>query len=291
MHDREKILFEHEIQSKISGLNFQRERIFNRDNKELWNRKVSPIHDVDFYLIILNRLRRELISKKTDPRVENILNENKSLIDRIEVRHDFEHPTKDKMVPTDLSTLPPGTISGPDGTSAVVFTSLLKNVIVSGDFRWDLKKDHDDFLIILQEFTKLYPFNWYMSKFQGVIIKESLEDESILDKIDIISTEVKQVTEKYKTPWVKQWTLHTVEVEADYADMVAQEISKALDHVHNWYVDFKNKETHYIIFRDKVFKIDRTNVNQYDEATKYGISIGIPEYQVDFAPNVVNWAQ
>ncbi len=128
-----------------------------------------------------------------------------------------------------------------------------------------------------------------MNKFKGVIIEESLEDKAILNKIDIISTEVKQATEKYKTPWVKQWTLHNVEIDVEDADNIALEISKALDSKHNWYADFKNKKIHYIIFRDKMFKIDRTNVNQYNEATKYGISIGIPDYQVDFAPNVINW--
>ena len=128
-----------------------------------------------------------------------------------------------------------------------------------------------------------------MNKFKGVIIEESLEDKAILNKIDIISTEVKQATEKYKTPWVKQWTLHNVEIEAEDADNMALEISKALDSKHNWYADFKNKKVHYIVFRDKMFKIDRTDVNQYNEATKYGISIGIPDYQVDFAPNVINW--
>ncbi len=128
-----------------------------------------------------------------------------------------------------------------------------------------------------------------MDKFYGTIIEESLEDKSILDRVQVVSTTVKKATEKYKTPWVEQWTLHTVEIEQAEVESIAEKISKALDSKHNWYADFKNETTHYIIFRDKVFKIDRTNVNQYNEATKYGISLGIPDYQVDFAPNVVIW--
>lgn len=128
-----------------------------------------------------------------------------------------------------------------------------------------------------------------MDKFYGTIIEESLEDKSILNKVDIISTEVKQATEKYKTPWVNQWTLHDVEIDPKDVENIAEEISKSLDSRHAWYADFKNEATHYIIFKDKVFKIDRTNVNQYNEATKYGISLGIPDYQVDFAPNVIRW--
>ena len=53
--------------------------------------------------------------------------------------------------------------------------------------------------------------------------------------------------------------------------------------------DFKNDTHHYIIFRDKVFYIDRKSKEQYDEAKRYGISLSIPEYQVDFAPDDKIW--
>jgi len=125
-----------------------------------------------------------------------------------------------------------------------------------------------------------------MGKFLGVIIEESLENTSVLKKIKIISTKVEKVVEKHKTPWIKQWTLHTVEIPENQANELAQEISKSLDSQHNWYADFKNEKMHYIIFRNKVFYIERTSKEQYDEAKKYGISLGIPEYQVDFHPDI-----
>ena len=90
--NKEKLLFERDIQSKINGLNFQRERIFNITRKELWEKKVSLVHDVDFYVIIFNRLCRELISKKYDSRVTDFIFKNKYLLDKIKIRHDFEHP-------------------------------------------------------------------------------------------------------------------------------------------------------------------------------------------------------
>lgn len=80
--------------------------------------------------------------------------------------------------------------------------------------------------------------------YTGVVIKESLQKKAVLKKIKIVSTKVEAVTEKHKTPWLKQWTLNTIEVPEEKA----QEIAK-----------------------------------------KYGISIGIPEYQVDFAPNDTVW--
>lgn len=125
--------------------------------------------------------------------------------------------------------------------------------------------------------------------FKGVIIEESLEDKSVLKRVKIVSTKIEVVTEKHKTPWIKQWTLYTVEIQENQADSIANDISKALDSKHNWYADFKTDKIHYIVFRNKVFKVDRSKKEQYDEATKYGISIGIPSYQVDFSPHIKKW--
>ena len=102
-------------------------------------------------------------------------------------------------------------------------------------------------------------------------------------------TKVEEVTEEHKTPWIKQWTLHTVEIPENQVKNVAEKISKALDSEHDWYADFKNDTHHYIIFRNKVFFVDKQSKEQYDEAKKYGISLGIPEYQVDFHPEVKEW--
>lgn len=167
------------------------------------------------------------------------------------------------------------------------------------------------FLIINKEFKKIYIvkfifcnaenitlniklLNNIMEKeieenFIGVIIEESLEDKNILKNVKILKTKVEQVTEKHKTPWVKQWTLHTVEIPREEAKTIAKELSIVLDSKHNWYADFKNKTNHYIIFKNKIFYIDRTSKEQYDEAKLYGISLGIPEYQVDFHPEVKEW--
>lgn len=101
--------------------------------------------------------------------------------------------------------------------------------------------------------------------------------------------ELRTEPEEHKTPWINQWTLHTVEIPEEEIDSIAKVISKALDSKHNWYADFKTDKVHYIVYRNKVFKIDRSKKEEYDEATKYGISLGIPSYQVDFSPHVQIW--
>ncbi|OWK26922.1 MAG: hypothetical protein US76_02330 [Parcubacteria group bacterium GW2011_GWA2_38_13b] len=125
--------------------------------------------------------------------------------------------------------------------------------------------------------------------YTGVIIEESLESKDILKDVKISDTKVEEVVEEHKTPWIKQWTLHTVEIEENQADNVAEKISKALDSKHSWYADFKNDSFHYIIFRDKFFKVDRSKKEQYDDVVKFGISLGIPDYQLDFSPHIKEW--
>lgn len=122
----------------------------------------------------------------------------------------------------------------------------------------------------------------------GTIIEEGLEDKTVLKKVRILSTKVEPIEEAHQTPWLKQWTLHKVEIDETKADEIAEEISKNIDsgHSHSWYVDYKNENWHYIIFPHKIFKIGRADAAGYLEAKKYGIALGIPPNQVDFSPDI-----
>lgn len=128
------------------------------------------------------------------------------------------------------------------------------------------------------------------SNFIGVIILESLENKDVLEKVKIVKTKVEKVVKKHKTPWLEKWTLYTVEITADKAAKVAEELSRYLESAHNnWYADFKNDDFHFIVFRNKIFRIERGNKKQYDEAKNYGLELGIPAYQVDFHPEAKEW--
>ncbi len=122
----------------------------------------------------------------------------------------------------------------------------------------------------------------------GTIIEESLADKTCLNDFLILSTKVEEVNDKHQTPWLKQWTLHKVELSEEKAQEAAEKLSKSLDYSHKstWYADYKNEQWHYIIFKDKIFKIGRTDAEGYKQAKAYGISLGIPEHQVDFSPDI-----
>jgi hypothetical protein len=124
--------------------------------------------------------------------------------------------------------------------------------------------------------------------YKGVIIEESLGDKSVLTDVTIVETKVEEVTESHKTPWISTWTLHTVDIPEDKIDAVAEKISKSFDAEHpDWYADFNNENYHYIVFANKIFNVDLKNPTLYKNAREYGISIGIPEYQLNFTPQKI----
>ncbi len=100
----------------------------------------------------------------------------------------------------------------------------------------------------------------------------------------ILKTKVEVVTPKHGTPYLKKWTLHSVEISENKADEIAKDLSQSLDFLHNdWYADFKNDTFHYVIFHHKVFKVDRSRPKPYSKVVAYGLSLGIPDYQLDFS--------
>ncbi len=120
-----------------------------------------------------------------------------------------------------------------------------------------------------------------MNMYKGDVIEESLQDKTVLKDLTIITKRVEPVTERHQTPWLSQWTLDTIEVSDVQADDLAKKLSAALDATrHNWYVDYRNPTRHYVIFKDKVFKIDRSKKADYDAMVAYGLSIGVPDYQL-----------
>jgi hypothetical protein len=125
-------------------------------------------------------------------------------------------------------------------------------------------------------------------EYTGVIIEESLKDKAVLKQVSIVKTKVEPVTEHHKTPWLKQWTLHTFEIPENKGTLVAEGLSKSLDNNY-WYADFKNNDYHFVIFPNKVFKVARSKPEQYESVVKHGLSLGIPDYQLDFSPTIKQW--
>lgn len=70
---------------------------------------------------------------------------------------------------------------------------------------------------------------------------------------------------------------------------MAEKLSQSMGIEHSWYADFKNEKFHYIIFRDKVFRVDMGSPKECRPVVEQGLSLGIPDYQLDFSPVIKDW--
>jgi len=108
--------------------------------------------------------------------------------------------------------------------------------------------------------------------YKGCIIKESINDESILDLVEIKSSEL------WKTDNVpKYWT--AIFFESIIIDF-PEKLSKVL--IGNWYVDMKFDNVKIIVFKDKVLKYTIGNVKEKQVVIDYCRKMGIPEKQMDW---------
>lgn len=118
--------------------------------------------------------------------------------------------------------------------------------------------------------------------YKGVIIEESLSECEIIKELEIIQTEIAKTTAREATPWLQQWTLQTVIIPDNKIDEYAEKLSKLIDtkHCGDWYCDFRNDKFHYVVFSNKVFKLDRNKKQDYTDMRNYALSIGLPEHQL-----------
>ncbi|MCH5171116.1 MAG: hypothetical protein J1F24_07500 [Oscillospiraceae bacterium] len=114
-----------------------------------------------------------------------------------------------------------------------------------------------------------------MGKYTGCIIEESMKDKTILNEFRIVES----VTD--------DGTSYIVEIDESKIDDIVLKLQAAMSDEKIWYTDLKNCNFHYIIYNDRIFKVNRDFPEQYEEAKEYGLKRGIPE---DYLPNK-SWAK
>lgn len=116
-------------------------------------------------------------------------------------------------------------------------------------------------------------------KFKGLLLKESLKNEDILNEIEITKIDTWNVsnTADYQP---KVWTAIYFEGEGEKADEMAEKFSDSLKP--KWYANFSVGDKVYVIYPGKVFKYDKGDIQKKKEAEDYGKSLGIPESQLDW---------
>ena len=116
--------------------------------------------------------------------------------------------------------------------------------------------------------------------FEGLLLKESLRDVSVLARLHVIKTETWQVANAAPgQPPV--WTAIFFEESAEDADAIAAALSRALN-AEGWYVNGHTTTHAYVIFAGKVFKYPRGDTAQRTVVREYGLLAGTPESQLDW---------
>ena len=116
--------------------------------------------------------------------------------------------------------------------------------------------------------------------FNGLLLKESLDDIHVLDLLVITKTESWQV-ENATADQPDAWTAMSFQADESQAEAICTKLSRALK-PRGWYINASTAAYVYVIFPRKVFKYRKGDGAQRARARQHGRSIGIPENQLDW---------
>jgi hypothetical protein len=102
--------------------------------------------------------------------------------------------------------------------------------------------------------------------YKGKIVLESLEDKNLVNKMQILGTEI-----------AGDWTIYTILISKSEIENLASYIKQG-----PWYAHFWHGNEVLAVFRDKIFKFFHNQERSWRETIGYGISIGIPKKKLDF---------
>ena len=114
-----------------------------------------------------------------------------------------------------------------------------------------------------------------MAEFHGIIVDKSLKSQKVLEQLNVLS--------KSTAPDEDAWTLYKISVPEEKVQETVQLIQKSLSGG-AWYAHLYDGTKVIAIFRNRVFEMVNNPVF-FRPAVKYGVSIGIPEEQLNFKPN------
>ena len=110
--------------------------------------------------------------------------------------------------------------------------------------------------------------------YEGVLIKETVTDDTIIDLLNVHKIELWNTGGK-----PKYWTvLFFTSDKKDFPELVSKVMVSDSEHGGNWFIDFKAGNVKYIVFKDKILKYQIGNQAEKDyvceECRKMGITDG-----------------
>lgn len=115
--------------------------------------------------------------------------------------------------------------------------------------------------------------------FEGLLIKESIDNEDILDCLCVNKVELWKTE---NSP--RYWTAITFSSNVvDLAERFSKVMIGSETNGVNWYVDFKKNNVKYIVFRGLILKYTIGNAEEKKQVVEQCKSKGIPDSQIDWS--------
>jgi len=115
--------------------------------------------------------------------------------------------------------------------------------------------------------------------YEGLLIKESIDNEDILDYINVNKVELWK-TKNYPRYWTAiTFSSNVVDLPERFSKVIISDESKGV----NWFVDFKKNNVKYIIFRGLILKYTVGNMDEKNNVIEKCRNQGIPDYQMNWS--------
>lgn len=115
--------------------------------------------------------------------------------------------------------------------------------------------------------------------YEGVLIKESIVDDSIIDCLHIHKIELWNTGGN-----PKYWTvLFFTSDRKDFPEQISKVIRSGSDKSGNWFVDFKAGNEKYIVFKDKILQYQIGNQTEKERVYNACRELGISDEQMNWS--------
>lgn len=116
------------------------------------------------------------------------------------------------------------------------------------------------------------------SIYTGIIIKEGIEDESVLDYVSVNKVELWKTK---STP--KYWTvLYFTSNNENLPDLLSKSLIADSSKGGNWFIDLKVKNTKIVVFKNKILKYEIGNEGQKEHVRSECRKLGIPDDEMNW---------